>query len=506
MNYFILVISLFLISNAGAHSTIESGPEFEYPYYARAVYDAEKNEGKNEMMLLNSGIASLQLRLDMINRATESIELEYFIYEPDISGQIIITELIKKAREGVRVRLLIDKSITVIRFDEYYADELRNYGVEVRYYNRALDPSTAQFRNHRKLLSIDNKEAITGGRNIGVDYFDMSPTYNFHDRDVWVRGSIVKAMVDSFDAFWNSDRAVVPVVPYVPQYSRLHRDQRRLLAGKNRVHERRKEEARVFMIETEELVRLKREVARVGNTHLARKEIHACPAVTYVSDKPTGTFLRRLNSSSYKSEDRLLNRVLKARMGEARERVVMETPYFMVNSSFGETLDQLLQNKVDVTLLTNSLASTDAIYVSANFYRQIGDWITKGLRTYVHTSRFQGRELVDDQVRQSRYGIHSKTFVVDDDVFTIGTYNVDNRSDFYNTEMTIFCEGNRELTELLMDNINERIENAYRLTGDGETAVDREGNPADAFGGASPGTVRLMRSIRIPTQLLEFLM
>lgn len=496
--------ALLLLLSSFVVSASEMGDQFEYPYYAQSTFDAATGEGRNEMMILNSGIASLQKRIEMIQRAKESIELEYFIYKTDLSGQLLITELIKRAQEGIQVRILLDKSITIIDFDEYYAQELRPFGVEVRYYNRAVDPSTAQFRNHRKLLSIDGVEAMTGGRNIGLEYFDLDPEYNFHDRDIWVKGPIAKAMIDSFEEFWNSGRAVIPVVPRVLN---LHRGQPgRRPDPRTQVHERRIREAQAYLRETAEVRTLRSEVQRVGRLYLNRKETHVCPQVTFISDRPTGTFLRRLNSRDYKLNDRLLNQVLKARLLEAREKVVMETPYFMINQSFGEMMGELLDRGVEVTALTNSLGSTDAIYVSTNFYRQIGEWITRGLRTMVHTSLWDGHEVVGDWVKATRYGIHSKTFVIDDLDFTIGTYNVDNRSDFYNTEMTLFCEGSPELAEILLQDINWRITNSYRLTGDGSTAVDQQGNPADAYGGATPSKIRLMKGITLPARLLEFLM
>jgi cardiolipin synthase C len=500
----LLLLCTVAFSSLGLQAQDHIGA-FEYPFYAREVYNPQTQAGRNEMLILNSGVASLEKRIDMIRRARQSIELEYFIFDPDLSGQILITELIKKAREGVRVRILLDKSITIIRFDEYYADELRKYNIEVRYYNRAVDPATAQFRNHRKLLSIDNQEAITGGRNIGLDYFDMSPTYNFHDRDVWVSGGIVRAMVDSFNAFWDSNRAVIPVVPNITEYSRLHRDHRRRQDPRWAVHQRRQEEARIFMQESAEVIEMKSRVAHVGGSYLARKEKHVCPSVTFVSDKPTGTFFRSLNSD-YRTQDRVLNHVLKKRFSDSRESVVIETPYFMLNRSFGGSLADVLDRKLDVSVLTNSLGSTDAIYVSANFYRQIGPWIERGLRTYVHTSLFDGDEVLEDSIRQTRYGIHSKTYVFDDKDFTIGTYNVDNRSDYFNTEMTLFCDGSPELTAILMQDIERRKDNAYILQGSGDRAVDRLGNEADAYGGASRSQIRLMKGIRLPSQLLEFLM
>lgn len=480
---------------------------FNYPFYHKSL--SSEKEGENKMMILNSGIASLQLRLQMIQRAKKTIELEYFIFQNDASGKLIVTELIKKAQEGVKVRLLLDKSITVIRFDEYYAEALMKYGVEVSYYNRALDPSTAQFRNHRKMISIDGQEAITGGRNIGLDYFDLDPDYNFHDRDVWVEGPIVKAMVDSFDAFWNSSRTKMAKSPDIGEFSRLHRSTDRRNTARLQVHHRRLKEAQEFVLDSRENQLLKKKVADVANPILAKKEKHVCPETVLISDKPGATFLRRL-SSSYKKDDRILNQVLKDKVLNARESFFMESPYFLLNDSFGEMLQEVLDRGLEVTAYTNSLNSTDAVYVATGFYSNIFPWIKRGLKTYVHSSKWQGQNaqtqsVIDESIKETRYGVHSKTFIIDDIDFTIGTYNVDNRSDFYNTEMTLFCKGSPELVRILKDDIAWRLENAYQLHAD-KTATDSEGNPADMYGGASESYIRLMKSIKLPVSWLEFLL
>jgi putative cardiolipin synthase len=478
---------------------------FEYPFYAKSN---SNKSSPNEMRILHSGIASLQLRLQMIRRAQRSIELEYFIFQNDMSGRIIVTELIKKAQQGVKVRLLIDKSITVIRFDEYYAAELmRHKNIQVSYYNRALDPATAQYRNHRKLLSIDREEALTGGRNIGLDYFDLDPDYNFFDRDIWVKGPIVKAMVDSFNIFWKNSRTKLAKLPYVPEYSRLHRSHQRRNTPRLRVHERRKKEAADFMKETPEMQRLKLKIAKIARPYLEKSSIHTCPNLTFVSDRPGGTILRGL-TDDYLTEDRILNQVLKERLKNAKKSVIMESPYFLVNKSFDETLNHLLDKGIDVKVLTNSLGSTDAIYVATNFYRKIEKWIDRDLKTYVFDSKWHAEEsdvVINPRIKKTRYGIHAKTFIIDDEDFTIGSYNIDNRSDYFNAEMTLFCEGSTELVEDLKQNVQLRIDHSYLLIRDDE-AIDKNLMEADPYAGASDSTIRIMKGITIPASLLEFIM
>ena len=113
----------------------------------------------------------------------------------DDGGKILIQELIKKKQENpnIKIQLLIDKSITVIKFDDYYGAALEEYGIEVPT-TGVLSILVHEFSKPPKNLAIDGKEAMTGGRNIGVEYFDMDPSYNFHDpmfllKDRWQKSS-----------------------------------------------------------------------------------------------------------------------------------------------------------------------------------------------------------------------------------------------------------------------------------------------------------------------------
>ena len=194
--------SLFLSTFTAA----QSAPELDnYPYRVTSI-------DKNEMQIINSGIGAFYARIDMIRRATTSLELEYFIYNPDSAGRIVTRELIQAAERGVKVRILVDKSQAVFKLDEYYAQALKKHNIEIRYYNAApiFQLSSIQFRNHRKLIVRDGVEAITGGRNIADEYFNLSTTFNFLDRDLWVEGEVVKAMKDTFELYWKSDIVEIP--------------------------------------------------------------------------------------------------------------------------------------------------------------------------------------------------------------------------------------------------------------------------------------------------------
>ena len=81
---------------------------------------------------------------------------------------------------------------------------------------------------HNKLFVADNALAITGGRNIGDEYFTLDKRSNFIDLDVVAAGPIVPQLSASFDAFWNSKYAYPIASMASPVQSRSrHRRRRR---------------------------------------------------------------------------------------------------------------------------------------------------------------------------------------------------------------------------------------------------------------------------------------
>lgn len=160
----------------------------------------------------DQGAASLDRRLELIRSAKTSIALEFFIYDVDEASRLITQALMKKAREGVQVRLLVDFSAPVFKLKPAYAQLLGEAGVKVRYYNTSafFRLVSVQHRSHRKLLIIDGDTVLTGGRNVANDYFDLSDHYNFLDSDFEVSGPIVQTVLASFDVYWNSHLSAEP--------------------------------------------------------------------------------------------------------------------------------------------------------------------------------------------------------------------------------------------------------------------------------------------------------
>jgi len=190
-----------------ALGSVSNGAEKMAPVVSSSAGIYKHRFDPQKVTVVNNGLAALKLRLDMIENAKQSIEMEYFIYSIDTAGRLITQALIRKAKQGVKVRVIVDTSLPIFELNRYYAAVLKEAGIQVHYYNEAwlIQIVSTQFRSHRKSLIVDGQKAITGGRNIADEYFDLSSEYNFMDTDMYVEGSIVRDMLASFEEFWTAD-------------------------------------------------------------------------------------------------------------------------------------------------------------------------------------------------------------------------------------------------------------------------------------------------------------
>lgn len=480
-----------------------------YPHYFEN--DEEKTGVANEMQLLNGGMEALLKRVDLVRKAKKSISIEYFIWEKDLAGLLLFDELIKRAKEGIKVRIILDKSITILEMDEFIAEALLDYGIELRYYQRALDPVTAQLRTHRKILVIDGEEGITGGRNIGDDYFAFDQVYNFLDRDIYIKGPAAKAMEDSFMDFWNHSIVIKPKkVEASFAGNRLFRERRnrdRYVRNRDKANDERRAAAKKWLKERDHIPAVMAELEKKARPELNAHPVLSCPKVTYVSDAP-GAKAFTLNNDDFQEKYRILRKVLFDFIrNKTSGEYLLASPYFMLNEDWQQVLSDLLKKEgVTPRVFTNSLGSTDAFYVAANFYRIAFKWQDAGLDIWVHDSHFDNLyPTLNQTVKEMRWGMHEKTQVFSDNAFYVGTYNIDNRSDILNVEMGLFCEGSPELTKILKDDMIARYKLGYQFVGENE-AINSKGESVDPYGNASESQIKIMKSFSPLAKLFEPLM
>jgi cardiolipin synthase len=147
-----------------------------------------------------TGLSLLEAKLNAIAAARESVCLETFTFRDSDIGRRFRDALTAAARRGVRVRLLVD-AFGSFGLERDYFNELVAAGGVMRWFNE-LRLASFSFRDHRKLLVVDNELALVGGCNIAPEYDGDGITAGWRDNGVSVRGPVVAVLAAEFDRQW----------------------------------------------------------------------------------------------------------------------------------------------------------------------------------------------------------------------------------------------------------------------------------------------------------------
>lgn len=159
----------------------------------------------NHFQLLPDGEIAFQRLCQEIEQAEHTIHIATYILRKDETGLAIVDLLIKRAREGVAVRLLLD-SLGSWNQTRASRHRLRQVGAEVAMFMPVLPLQTqtsSNLRNHRKIAIFDNARAITGGQNIDMRFLGAEPNADrFVDFSVVTYGPAVADLNRTFIADW----------------------------------------------------------------------------------------------------------------------------------------------------------------------------------------------------------------------------------------------------------------------------------------------------------------
>ncbi|MEO8638084.1 MAG: phospholipase D-like domain-containing protein [Candidatus Taylorbacteria bacterium] len=134
-------------------------------------------------------------------RATRRIDFEQFIFLPDAIGSQFAEMFIRKSKQGIKVRLLIDSGGSYAFYNSALSEKMEKEGVEIEFYNK-ISPLRLHnlrlwfFRDHRKLLTVDGKIGFVGGVGIADSMF------GWRDTHLEITGDIVKEMENNFERMW----------------------------------------------------------------------------------------------------------------------------------------------------------------------------------------------------------------------------------------------------------------------------------------------------------------
>ena len=177
----------------------------------------------NKIEILSRGEDIFQSMFDAIRNAKNHIHIEFFIFEDDKLSNELRELLIKKSREGVRVRMIYDY-VGSINLSSRYLHTLRYAGVYVRPFlplRLRLRRSKINYRNHRKLVIVDGKIGFTGGINIADRYLYGSKLGEWRDTVVRIEGAGVHGIQKLFLTDWYFvERKLITAGKYFPEPQR----------------------------------------------------------------------------------------------------------------------------------------------------------------------------------------------------------------------------------------------------------------------------------------------
>jgi len=412
------------------------------------------------LRLLPAGEQAFEARIALARAAEKSIDAQYYQIADDASGRQFLRELRNAANRGVRVRVLVD-DLQAAGQDALLAGFASYPGVEVRMFNplavrdgsvgRRVFFSMNEFsrinrRMHNKLFVADSVLAISGGRNIADEYFGRSEPANFIDMDMLSAGPVVAEMTAIFDAYWNSPHAY-PIERLATNISteaaRWHFD---------------KVTAATPAPDAAVASRDSLGQPAIGPQIDAGRIQLQLAAVRVVADSP-----RKADADNESPADGVVMNGNLDLMQSAHSEVLIASPYFVPGRRTMDVLQQAAEHKVHVSIMTNSLATTDEPIAHFGYARYRQALLERRVALYELMPADDEREAHADGPHGSLGRLHAKLAVVDRRWLSIGSMNMDRRSAHSNTEMSLIVDSPVLAAQVASLLYNDRLPRSYQV-------------------------------------------
>lgn len=161
---------------------------------------------------LETGATALDAMFQAIVAARRSIRLEIYIFTADIIGNRFLEALTEAQRRGVEVRVMVDAVGSVLLSTAFWDPFIREGG-QFHWFNPFQSEGRYGYRNHRKLLVVDDEEAFIGGFNVSEDYHGDGVLHGWRDLGVALTGPVVRALAATFDDLFSRARQPLPAFP-----------------------------------------------------------------------------------------------------------------------------------------------------------------------------------------------------------------------------------------------------------------------------------------------------
>ncbi|MDH3986472.1 MAG: phospholipase D family protein [Gammaproteobacteria bacterium] len=447
--------------------------------------------GKSTYLALADNLEALRWRLLLADLATETLDAQYYLWNGDASGKLLVLHLLDAADRGVRVRLLVDDVFT-IDSDTNIAAINSHPNIEIRIFNPWKDRGSLlrrmteyigssqrlNQRMHNKLFVADNHVAIVGGRNIGNPYFGLGEHYNFRDLEVVTAGPVTEDISDSFDLYWNDDWAVTGEAFSPPGYKppdiAASREALRAELQEMQVFEQAGLE---YQLHYQQLLAELVDASDTGDVWV----VYDDPPAAVANDTGVRKVAKLQGISKTFNHD-----------------LVIASAYFIPDELFLDNLRALTERGVRVRVITNSLASTNHTMVNSGY----APWRRRLLEAGVELFEYRGDiadtgGIVAPGINSHAITLHTKAFVVDNETVYIGSLNMDPRSLHINTEMGLLIRDPGLATEVMLALQQDmQPENSWRVSLNEDNELTWE---------STAGTVQLQPARSFGQRVADFL-
>ncbi len=341
----------------------------------------------NDIRVFTNGESTLKALKEDLLRAKNSINIEYYIFANDRSGKEIMQILCEKARQGVDVKLIYD-SIGSRKAPRRFFRQLEEAGghvgeffppfMHIRLINLKLN-----YRNHRKIVVIDGSVGYTGGINIRDDHLSRDKKLTpWRDTHLRIEGSGFYVLQNIFLDDW--------------RYCQNDSTPPRLY---------------------------------LENGYFPSPKICGDATVQVLASGPDSQ-VQRIKETFVKM------------ITSAKDRVYIQTPYFIPDDVFFAAIRIAVKSGVDVRIMVPSKPDKRTVYLATlSYLKEVSEL---GVKTYLYNGF-----------------LHSKVLIVDDNLLSIGTCNMDNRSfglNFENTVLIYSKKLNKEHIEIFENDIKNSKE------------------------------------------------
>ncbi len=404
---------------------------------------------ESKFLPVNLSKDALEWRLALADKATTTLDIQYFLWKTDEAGTYLIQRVLSAADRGVHVRLLMD-DLDSVNWNNRAIALNSHPDIEVRVFNpfkrrgskvqRGLELITdlgrLNHRMHNKLFMIDEKIAIVGGRNIGNEYFGLGSSLDYRDYDLIAMGPIVEELTDSFQVFWNSDWSY-PLEALHPEPGDMNLKSLRNTLTKEIETSGAIDETYLTSPDSwDALISSARDNLSTGMARV----VYDCP--------PGFEDQRFPVQSAY-----TLNRIAEM----TQKEVLIVSPYFVPLETLRRHFRETIGRGVKITLYTNSLAAADHTHAFSGYARHRRELLDMGMeiRELKPDAEIWPLHRTDLSIA-GHISLHAKMMIFDRRWVYVGSMNLDPRSAHWNTEMGLLID-NETLAERIYQDIGRDL-------------------------------------------------